>query len=172
VRNGEGPFSRLPCVVSLGSGAIPGPFRRNLSRLPGIRPPGIGITVEDPRGCLAGRRAAFPAPGVTARVSITSILAHSRPVKISAGQISDRGDQVRSRTVPIYDNDNNSTVTEAAMSTPISQRFDEQSEGRRLLAAARVVKMIARKRLTPISQRPDEPTIVEFGVHLVLRQTR
>src|SRR5690242_16918692 len=51
---------------------------------------------------------------------------------------------------------------------PIPQGIDQQSEGRRWLATARVVEVIAGVRRAPVRQSSDQLTAIEVLLHLLL----
>ena len=50
----------------------------------------------------------------------------------------------------------------------IAKRLDHEREGRRVLAAAWVVKVIRRARRAPVRQHPDQLPLLDCGFHLIL----
>ncbi|MFZ1426874.1 MAG: hypothetical protein WAS21_08915 [Geminicoccaceae bacterium] len=53
---------------------------------------------------------------------------------------------------------------------PKAQRLDQKGEGRRVLAAARVVEVVASERRAPILQHSDQAPFGEMRLHAVLGQ--
>src|SRR4051794_23530366 len=51
---------------------------------------------------------------------------------------------------------------------PITQRIDDESKSRRGLPAARIVKVIARKRRTPVGQNAQKSSVCDMRLHLIL----
>jgi hypothetical protein len=54
----------------------------------------------------------------------------------------------------------------------MAQCVDQQGERWRRLPAARVVEVVAWKGRTPVGEHPDEPSIGEVRLHLILGQVR
>ena len=55
----------------------------------------------------------------------------------------------------------------AALLTPVAQCIDQQRKRRRMLAPARVVEVVARKRRAPVFEHPPEQTFGEIGLRQV-----
>src|SRR4030095_5330094 len=68
-----------------------------------------------------------------------------------------------------YDRRSNVLCSTGAPSAPMTQRLDHQGEGRRRLAAARIVKVVAGEGWAPVGQHADEPSVGEMRLHHVIR---
>src|SRR5579859_2208569 len=58
------------------------------------------------------------------------------------------------------------------MSGAITERLHKESESRRLLAAARIIKVIAGKRRAPVCQQPYQTSRCDSRMDIFLRQVR